>query len=177
MAAAPNLSEMDTDKLKKLILGGSIEAMRYFGEKSTAISRNNRDELEWRKELLFQSPHNGHSHILRHVAMLAAMTEDIEMARFIVKELEGVGDPAMGYYTYREIEHHNLPEEEASEWEKLLISAAKQGHILARRHCLEKKMAQFGVLGKILVLPMRVVLLFSGIRIAFLNPEDSRLPP
>lgn len=177
MVAHNSFSGMDENKLKMLISEGSIEAMRYFGEQSTALPRTSRAELEQRKQFLFEAPHHGHSHILGYVAILAAMTEDLEMAKFIIPLLEEVGDPSLGYYAFREIEHHNLPEEEENKWRDFLASSAKHGHILARRYCLDKRMEQFGVLGKLFGLPMKIVLMFSGLRILLSNSDDFRLPP
>ena len=176
MNAETDFSNMDDKKIKMLISEGSIEAMRYFGEQSMALPRTSREDLEQRKQYLLEAPHHGHSHILGYVAMLAAMTEDLEMAKFIIPLLEKVGDPSLGYYVFREIEHHNLPEEEKNKWRELLVSSAKHGHILARKYCLDRRMKRFGPFGKLLGLPMRISILFSGLRIFLTNKDDYRLP-
>ena len=172
-----DFAELSDAELKKLIAEGSIEAMDYYGKQSFKVSRGETSELEQRKSFLFQAPHGGCSLIMRHIGMLAAMTEDIKMAKHIVGFLEKHGDPAMGYYVYREIEHHTLPAEEVEKWRAMLTSAANYGHIPARRYCLKKKMERFGLFGKVLALPMKVAILSSGLWILLHNPKDYRLPP
>ncbi|MEP1962102.1 hypothetical protein [Tateyamaria sp.] len=108
--------------------GLSPDKLVKYAREGYEKHRNDHRELLIRRDILLESEHYSNLAVARETIMLSVYAGDMDAAQSLVTRLETAGDPAMGYYVYRELE-----ENQKLDGESYLLSAARCGYLPAQK--------------------------------------------